>query len=1488
MRTHRCLFFGCRSSFFAAVLLVTAYLSLATCGKDSPTKPTAPEPTPPPPPPPAPVATRIEITPSSVTLNSIGQTAPLTARVLDQNNAVLSGAAVVWSSSLPGVATVSAQGLVTAVANGNTQITARSGNVSASVTVIISQSATKVVIEPTSANLMAIGQTVQLTASVLDENGQPVADAEVTWSSSDAGVASVSGQGLVTAVAIGTAQITASAGSASASVPVTVMAAPRDREALVALYNSTNGPNWTNSTNWLTDAPLNTWYGVTTNDRGEVTDLILRENNLGGTIPSGLGQLHSLFSLDLAGNHLTDAIPSELGHLRIIRTLRLSENSLTGAIPPELGQLTHLILLSLANNELTGVIPPELGQLRNLKNLNFGWNALTGSIPPELGQLSNLTILSLRYSLLTGAIPPELGQLRNLEEMFIDSNELSGSIPSELGQLTNLRRLVLSNNTGLSGPLPSTMTELANLQLFHIDKTLLCVRPTVEFQDWFRTIAERRGSTCSDQERDALIALYNRTDGPNWTNNSNWYSFKSLNEWHGVITDAEGKVVTVDLEDNNLNGSLPGSLGDLTSLTALNLSFNTALTGTLPPTFTSLGLEELLLEGTQLCAPSDDGFQAWLEGISQRNGADCIDTRRDFYPLTVLYDSTNGPEWTNQSNWLTGAALDTWYGVTTNELGEVTGLDLQENNLAGTIPPELAQFDKLETLHLGTNELTGNIPSELVELQNLSYLYLGWNRLTGSVPSELVHLENLTFLHLGYNRLTGIVSTELVRLRDLRELNLADNQLTGTIPAELGQLGDLEYLKLYFNQLGGAIPPELGQLGNLHLLNLSGNQLTGFIPPELGQLGSLKALGLSGNELTGTIPSELGQLGNLDGWLDLSENLLTGPIPYELGQLGSLRELDLRGNQLTGTIPPEFGKLGNLESLRLSFNQLEGNIPNSVGEMASLKTLAVMGNAGMSGTLPPGLVRLNLDGLLLSNTRLCPSPDLGFQDWLRTIPNLRVSSRCNLDPGESTVYLTQATQSLEQPVPIVAGDEALLRVFLTTNEDIIGTMPPMRARFYQGEAEIHALDIPEQAVDIPQGIDEGDLSASANARVPGSVLLPGLEMVIEIDPDGLSEASSGVVRRLPAMGRTSVDVRYVPPLELTLVPFLWTEDPNDRSVLAETAGLSAQSDLFRPTHDLLPVDDLVVNVRDPVWTTTELVLDNGDALLRETTALRIMDGASGQPQHYYMGLLEVGGGQAAGIGSTVSVSVLDDLVIAHELGHNMNLFHAPCGGAAGPDPNYPYPDGSTGSWGYDLLADRLVGPSTSDLMSYCHPQWISEYHFNRAMAYRLSQVQAPLLAASLAPAARSLLLWGGVGVSGELVFEPAFVVDAPQMIPEAGGPYEITGEDRDGRVLFNFSFRMTEVIDGEGGLFVFVLPGRGDWPRRLSRITLSGPEGVVTLGEEDDRSAAILLDSATGQVGGLLRDWPAAGISDVSARRVLPEPGLDVVISRGIPDRNDW
>ena len=159
-------------------------------------------------------------------------------------------------------------------------------------------------------------------------------------------------------------------GTAAATAPPAVSGfAEMDREALVALYNATNDENWEYSKNWLSDAPLGEWYGVTTNDDGRVT------------------------GLDLRGNDLSGAIPAELASLSNLEHLDLSTNNLSGEIPPELGSLSNLGYLGLSTNDLGGEIPPELGSLSNLGYLGLSTNDLGEEIPAELGSLSNLLIL---------------------------------------------------------------------------------------------------------------------------------------------------------------------------------------------------------------------------------------------------------------------------------------------------------------------------------------------------------------------------------------------------------------------------------------------------------------------------------------------------------------------------------------------------------------------------------------------------------------------------------------------------------------------------------------------------------------------------------------------------------------------------------------------------------------------------------------------------------------------------------------------------------------------------------------------------------------------------------------------------------------------------------------------------------------------------------------------------------------------------------------
>jgi hypothetical protein len=240
------------------------------------------------------------------------------------------------------------------------------------------------------------------------------------------------------------------------------MLSQTEENALIALYNSTNGSAWIDNTDWLTvDSDPCTWFGITCTD-GQVTTINLASNSLSGQIPSELGTLTSLADLHLNNNLMIGSIPPELGTLASLTYLNVSNNQLTGSIPPELGTLANLTQLDISGNLLTGNIPSELSSLANLTQLDISGNLLTGSIPPELGTLANLTQLDISGNLLTNSIPPELGTLSSLGELYLNSNMLTGSIPPELGTLASLHNLNLSNNN-LRDEIPTSITSLTNL-----------------------------------------------------------------------------------------------------------------------------------------------------------------------------------------------------------------------------------------------------------------------------------------------------------------------------------------------------------------------------------------------------------------------------------------------------------------------------------------------------------------------------------------------------------------------------------------------------------------------------------------------------------------------------------------------------------------------------------------------------------------------------------------------------------------------------------------------------------------------------------------------------------------------------------------------------------------------------------------------------------------------------------------------------------------
>jgi gliding motility-associated-like protein len=252
-----------------------------------------------------------------------------------------------------------------------------------------------------------------------------------------------------------------------------------DSLALVAFYNATNGPGWTNRTNWLApNRSVSTWYGVTVVGN-RVTQLDMNPtsppftgNNLVGNIPTQIGNLTALTSLDLAYNQLSGSIPTQIGNLANLTFLNLSHAQLTGPIPSNISGLSNLNVLLLNNNQLSGAIPISIGNLVQLTQINLTFNNLSGAIPVQLGNLVNLAQLLLQNNLLTGTIPAQLGLLSKLTALSLSENQLSGTIPPQLGNLSSLVELNLTQNQ-LTGSIPSSLGTLVNLQFLRLNSNQL-------------------------------------------------------------------------------------------------------------------------------------------------------------------------------------------------------------------------------------------------------------------------------------------------------------------------------------------------------------------------------------------------------------------------------------------------------------------------------------------------------------------------------------------------------------------------------------------------------------------------------------------------------------------------------------------------------------------------------------------------------------------------------------------------------------------------------------------------------------------------------------------------------------------------------------------------------------------------------------------------------------------------------------------------------
>lgn len=405
-----------------------------------------------------------------------------------------------------------------------------------------------------------------------------------------------------------------------------------DSLALVALYDNTNGASWITSTNWKTSNSLDTWHGVTLTD-GRVTQLILIENDLNGTLPAALGNLSELTNLLLNKNNLSGSIPSSLGKFEKLKVLNLGGNDLEGAIPNSFGNLVDLEDMMLYHNQLSEGIPPSLGNLTNLQYLWLHNNNLEDTIPTHIGNLSNLISLNLSNNQLTESIPSSLGDLLNLEKLYLNANDLTGSIPSSLGNLAKLKVLNLGGND-LEGAIPSSfgdLTDLEDLRLYH------------------NQLSGGLPSSLGNLTNLIYLWLYNNnlseevpSNFANLTNLIELYMFNNnfsgrLSTWIGDFT----RLQSLQLHNNQFSGNIPSQLGNCTDLKILRL-YNNQLFGAVPPEIGDLSnLTHLQIDQNKLTNLSDNIVQ--LNDLTGCNLAD--NNFCKLSPDVIMWADTIDPDW---------------------------------------------------------------------------------------------------------------------------------------------------------------------------------------------------------------------------------------------------------------------------------------------------------------------------------------------------------------------------------------------------------------------------------------------------------------------------------------------------------------------------------------------------------------------------------------------------------------------------------------------------------------------------------------------------------------------------------------------------------------------------------------------------------------------------------------------------------------------------
>uniref|UniRef100_A0ACD5XAM4 Uncharacterized protein n=1 Tax=Avena sativa TaxID=4498 RepID=A0ACD5XAM4_AVESA len=278
-------------------------------------------------------------------------------------------------------------------------------------------------------------------------------------------------------------------------------------------------------------------------------------------------------------------------------------------------------------------------------------------------------------------------------------------------------------------------------------------------------------------------------------------------------------------------------------------------------------------------------------------------------------------------------SLCSWTHISCNSAGHVTGIDIKDTSLNGTLDRfDCSAFPHLQNLTLSQNGLYGTIPEGIGNLKSLVGLDINSNLyLSGAIPRSIGQLKHLVVLRLAELGLDGTLPEEIGNMTSLEVLTLHSVTLTGSIPLTIGMLVKLQELNLGYNNLTGSIPLEIGNMTELQNLYFSHNYLEGQVPGTLSHLIKLQDMYLSENQLGGHNVAELGNSSRLR-MVDIHMNNFSGMFPSTICVGGALRILIAAYNGFTGIHQQTFRNCTNLQYVGFTANNIVADLRDCLVE----------------------------------------------------------------------------------------------------------------------------------------------------------------------------------------------------------------------------------------------------------------------------------------------------------------------------------------------------------------------------------------------------------------------------------------------------------------------------------------------------------------------------------------------------------------------------